>query len=419
MGNKHSLELGLHGHEALPYSPPIRPYPPPLYQDHDVAHPKNTAVDSLDLDCKHQPRKLIVRTSSRGAYRPRSASLRRIRSIQRRRFLGRTKVKNNPPARESVKIEAENEKVQEEKALLAACARGDLSEVEKLVDSGVDVNSSDSSKMTALHYAAMHARDDVIKCLISRGAEVNTADMKRGSSAMHWVVNNSVPKYGCIEGSLTALSKAGCNVNATDFNFATPLHIAAQKGNKNGVKILLRLGANPYKRDITGRSCFEVSKNELTKYLIMTLLENLYKKDNKPDIEHIYHALECPLPCIPSSKKTDQPEITNNYHVLESPPSSIPAPFLHVSPPELAHIRKLSPEEHIYSVPDFHSSYSPPSSLRPRSTTPSLPLPPLPRRHCQYPLNEVESHLYNVLDRFPTKQSGFPSSPRRRKVHNY
>ena len=84
----------------------------------------------------------------------------------------------------------------EENALLTASARGNLIKVEKLVDSDVDVNSSDSSKMTTLHYAAMHARDCVIQFLISRGAEENTADMKGCSFAIHWVVNNSVPKYG-------------------------------------------------------------------------------------------------------------------------------------------------------------------------------------------------------------------------------
>ena len=96
-------------------------------------------------------------------------------------------------------MEADNKKRQDEKLLLSACARGDLKTVERLVDCGVDVNSADKSQMSALHFAVMHARDHVIK-------------------------------------SLSALVRAGCRVNATDFNFATPLHIAAQKGNKGCVQ---------------------------------------------------------------------------------------------------------------------------------------------------------------------------------------
>ena len=59
-------------------------------------------------------------------------------------------------------MEADNKKRQDEKLLLSACARGDLKTVERLVDCGVDVNSADKSQMSALHFAAMHARDNVI-----------------------------------------------------------------------------------------------------------------------------------------------------------------------------------------------------------------------------------------------------------------
>jgi len=139
-------------------------------------------------------------------YRPRSASLRRLGSIHRRRIL---EGKAGAPSRRSALVEAESEKIQEEKLLLAACARGDLKKVENLVDSGVDVNSADASQMTALHYAAMHARDEVIKLLLSWGAEANATDLKGGFTAMHWVVINAESCYGAmdhVEKSLTALA---------------------------------------------------------------------------------------------------------------------------------------------------------------------------------------------------------------------
>ena len=421
MGNKLSqntdLNADLNNGEIVP--PPIfnRQRSASLNLDRDHSNVRNSGVDNSDWEDSRQPHVPIARTSSHSGYRPRSASLRRIRSIQRRRYMQGTKskTKTNLPSGETAKIEAENQKQREEKALLAACARGDLSKVEKLVDSGVDVNSLDSSKMTALHYAAMHARDDVIKCLISRGAEVNTTDMKGGSSAMHWVVNNSVPKYGSIEGSLTALIKAGCNVNATDFNFATPLHMTAKKGDRDGVQVLLKLGADPNKRDITGRSCFEVAKNDLMKHYMRTLLDSSSKKDNHTNTDHIYHVLARPLPSLPPSDNDNQQEEKNTYHVLEAQPYSTPVPY--IQPPKIVYAGKSYSEEHIYSVAEFHSPPPSPSNLiTRRSTTPSLPLPPLPHRHCQHQLNDTDSQLYNVLDHFPTKQSGFPSPPRRRKI---
>ena len=395
MGNSNSQNTATNGVVEIP-STPLSPHAGLVRPHSALVHSSLSRRDSIileldwDWESKQQlAHKPIARISSHRGYRPRSASLRRMRSIQSRRFLEGSNVKSNNyrSSKKALELEAQEKKVGEENALLAACARGDLSKVERLVDSGVDVNSSDYSKMTALHYAAMHARDDVIKCLISRGAEVNTADMKGGSSAMHWVVNNSVPKYGSIEGSLTALTKAGCNVNATDFNFATPLHIAAQKGDRDGVQVLLRLGADPNKRDITGRNCFEVAKNAQMKSYMITLFDMSSSKDDQLEKVHVYHILEPPLP-------------------------TIPPPLPRFPPPEHPHFGESNKEEHIYSFPDFHSPPFP-SALRPRSIF--LNLPSLPHRQSLHPLYDGESPLYDVLEHFKTQQSIIPTPPRRRK----
>ena len=356
--------------------------------------PKTDSIDpQLDLErtqLQHKP--IGKRISSQRGYRPRSASLRRIRSIQRRRFLDGSNVKSMPPAKTNVKIEAKNKKLQEEKALLAACARGDLSKVEKLVDSGVDVNSSDENQRTALHYAAMYSRDNVIRSLISRGAEVNTTDLTGGFSAVHWVVIKATPKHSStdhLESSLTALINAGCQVNATDFNFATPLHIAAQKGNRDAIQVLLRLGADPNKVDITGRDCFEVSKNEQMKAYMKTLLHMSSKKNEQQETRHIYHILEAPLP-------------------------PIPAPYLTLNPPKILCTRKSSHEEHIYQTLEFQCHPSSPTTHRSRSKSP----PPPPRRRYQY-LHNMDSHLYQVQKPIPTRKSRISSTlspPRRRKA---
>ena len=329
----------------------------------------------------HKPR--IRRTSSQCGYRPRSASLRRLRSVHKRRFW------KSPTSVKSAKIEADKHKLQEEIALLAACARGDLNEVEKLVDSGVDVNSSDQNRMTALHYAAMHTRDDVIKSLISRGAEVDTADLMEGFSAIHCVVINASQKSSLVnhlESSLTALTKAGCSVNATNFNYATPLHIAAQKGNRDAVQVLLRLGADPNKVDNTGRDCFEVAKNELVKDYMKILFEMPSKKEHQLESRLIYHILHPPLP-------------------------SVPAPLPSVNPPKLLCSRGSSYEEALYHTLEFRS---PPSC--PYETP--LPL----TRHGQFPQYTSESHLYHMLESTPTiipRIPTVPSSPRKRKARKY
>lgn len=343
---------------------------------------------------QHKP--LMRRSSSSSSlrgYHPRSASLRRMRSIQRRRILESSNSKSRPPARRNARMEAENKKRQEEKHLLAACARGDLKKVERLVDCGVDVNAADDSQMTALHYAAMHAREEVIKSLISRGAEVTTADLKGGFTAMHWVAINAGPQYGSTDHqdkSLTALARAGCKVNATDFNFATPLHIAAQKGNKGCVQTLMRLGADPAKVDITGRNSIEVAKDEQTKSLLKRLIDKYSQKDSAKE--------------------------SRIYQVLEAPPPSVPAPPPPIPPPRLVTAGKQpNSKEHIYHTPEFNSPPSSPSLARPASVTPP---PPPPRRRRQYAQYSSDTHIYQVLEVSPVKPrwSRPPSPPRRRKA---
>ena len=328
----------------------------------------------------HRPqshRPLVRRTSStKRGYHPRSASLRRMRSIQRRRLLEGSSTRQ-PASKRTAKMEADNKKRQDEKQLLASCARGDLKRVESLVDCGVDVNAADQNQMTALHYASMQARDEVIKSLISRGAEVTTADLKGGFTAMHWVVINAEPQYGStdhIDKSLSALSRAGCKVNSTDFNFATPLHIAVQKGNKGCVQALMRLGADPLKVDITGRNSFEVAKDDQMKALLKRLHEKYSQKDDIP----IYQILEAPAPTMPA------------------PPPPVP-------PPRLVVAGKSQSE-------DLHL-YSPPTSPRSSSCTPP---PPPPRRRRQYSQYCNDSHIYHVLEVPPPKSRG-PSPPRLRK----
>jgi serine/threonine-protein phosphatase 6 regulatory ankyrin repeat subunit B len=52
--------------------------------------------------------------------------------------------------------------------LNAAARDGDIGRVRQLLDNGVDVNSLDNSKNTALHYAASEGKADVTAILIQK-----------------------------------------------------------------------------------------------------------------------------------------------------------------------------------------------------------------------------------------------------------
>ena len=345
-----------------------------------LMRPAKGKETNSDTDASTQ---LLKRTTSirrTGGYKARSASLRRQRSILRRR--GNMKGKSRTTIRKTIELESELKMAQEQKELCVMAARGDLQSVEAFIDSGTDVNSADENQQTVLHHAAMHSRDEVINSLIDRGADVNATDLKGGFSALHWVVINADPQTGNtdhVSKSLRALVNRGCKVNGTDFNFATALHIAAQKGNKTSIETLIRLGADPDKVDITGRNCYDMAKNQQIRDF-MKRLQQTPKED-----KHVYHILEVQPAQPPQSlgphvqKRRSKPVSEHIYHILESSP-----------PPQ-----RLTP--------------SPP----PQSSSTPPPPPPRRRRTLYSHYDFADTHIYHVLEAPPATNK--PSSPVRRR----
>ena len=187
-------------------------------------------------------------------------------------------------------LENERRTAERKEELFAAVIRGDDDTVERLLENElVDVNTTDSNHLTALHYAAMHARPNLITLLIRHGADVDAYDTKGGFTPIHWAVINSRPGMSeeeRVDECLVELVKGGCNVNSKDFNQATPLHFAARTDNKAVVDSLMKLGADPNETDILGRTCASVAKSSETKILIIKLADLRARA--------IYHVLEIP-----------------------------------------------------------------------------------------------------------------------------
>ncbi|TDT72616.1 L-glutaminase [Allofrancisella inopinata] len=60
--------------------------------------------------------------------------------------------------------------------LIWAASTGDLSEVKRAVALGVDINKGDYDKRTALHLAAAEDHENIVKYLVSKGADITATD---------------------------------------------------------------------------------------------------------------------------------------------------------------------------------------------------------------------------------------------------
>jgi uncharacterized protein len=122
-------------------------------------------------------------------------------------------------------------------SLIRASAKGDLSQVKKLIDEGADVDTADASGRTALLEAAWGGYTDIVKYLIDKGATVNHADMSGFTPLMRAIEDG----HNAI---VTLLVKNGADVNTRgNVRGSTPLMIAAEKGELKVIELLLDHGA--------------------------------------------------------------------------------------------------------------------------------------------------------------------------------
>uniref|UniRef100_A0A915D0F8 Uncharacterized protein n=1 Tax=Ditylenchus dipsaci TaxID=166011 RepID=A0A915D0F8_9BILA len=154
---------------------------------------------------------------------------------------------------------------------LRAARAGQLEKVLDFLKNGVDINTSNSNGLNALHLASKEGHNDVVRELIRRGATVDAAT-KDGDTALHLA---SMAGQDTI---LTILVENKANVNAQSLNYSnsidvstqtyqeeihqhmpaykdedfvgaitksgfTPLHFAAYYGNESVAKLLLEKGA--------------------------------------------------------------------------------------------------------------------------------------------------------------------------------
>ena len=151
-------------------------------------------------------------------------------------------------------------------------AFGDDSAVSRLIHDGAQVNSTDSSGWTALHWASHNGYTAVAYLLIENGADIRIRGL-RGETALHKACYSG--RTGLIHyllGHLNNLRDINCRDNAG----RTPLHYACFHDRTEAAMVLIRHGADITLRRDTGEQAVDSAQES-----VRAALTKLYGEVNK------------------------------------------------------------------------------------------------------------------------------------------
>jgi ankyrin repeat protein len=146
--------------------------------------------------------------------------------------------------------------------------KGDLDIVKTELDEGRDIDSRDAAGQTALMYAADTGQMEVVKYLVTNGADVNAQSkgFGRGTALIYAAASNRLE-------IMEYLIERGANVNAMTGNKETALFWAAAQGHIDAIKILLKNGADTELKNKKDQTALDVAK-ELNRNKVIELLKN-------------------------------------------------------------------------------------------------------------------------------------------------
>lgn len=115
---------------------------------------------------------------------------------------------------------------------------GNIAEVQRLLDAGVDPNVARGDEQTVLMVAAANGEEAIVRLLLERGASIDHPVEGNDATALHYA--RGVPV-------VEALLEAGADPDASSSMAAggTPLRIAAERGEADVARVLLDAGADP------------------------------------------------------------------------------------------------------------------------------------------------------------------------------
>jgi len=148
-----------------------------------------------------------------------------------------------------------------EKAFVEAADIGEIDIVEELIERGIDVNVTHRGR-TALFEAAISGKTEVVKLLIQNGADANVNDEIDLVSPLYMVAMNNRGGFEKTNEMIKLLVEGGADVDlGFTYDNITPLMWVAGNGNMEGVKYLVKKGADISIKDEYGKTAINYAEN--------------------------------------------------------------------------------------------------------------------------------------------------------------
>ena len=139
------------------------------------------------------------------------------------------------------------------KSIYVAAKIGSIDAIKKHLEAGVDVNSLNKNKQTALHFAASAGQLDVAVVLLEAKSDVTVAD-KYQKTALHYSARNGH------KATTTLLLEKGALINAKDEKNKTPLDYAVTKKRTEVIELLRSKGGKTAKEQLAAENIFAAAE---------------------------------------------------------------------------------------------------------------------------------------------------------------
>ncbi|XP_016398403.1 ankyrin repeat domain-containing protein 50-like [Sinocyclocheilus rhinocerous] len=131
--------------------------------------------------------------------------------------------------------------------LILAAQEGHCSTVRLLLDRKSPIDHRAYDGHSALSAAALQGYREIVELLMRRGADTDVRDAE-GRPLLYLLVLE-----GRLDMAILLIEKGGVPLESKDAEGRTALHVAAWRGDLEGIELLLKYGADPNARDLDGR----------------------------------------------------------------------------------------------------------------------------------------------------------------------